>query len=151
VRVCLTETNAVGLPSSASDASSLGQNLSLTPLPPPVIRDVQANMFLFLVLCFRILIIKLLMSFVRCEGEKYTAPPIGFRIINNFEVDTDFYFSMTRIISYSGNRLYYVIRFICLFQKTVCPGDFGPRTPILSSWSSRRNSISASICVGPGE
>ncbi|KAL4131431.1 hypothetical protein QTP88_008744 [Uroleucon formosanum] len=43
--ICLTKTNAVDLPSSASDASSLGQNLSLT--PPPVIRDVQANMFLF--------------------------------------------------------------------------------------------------------
>lgn len=37
------------------------------------------------------------------------------------------------------------------FQKTVCPGDFGPRTPTRSFWSSRRNSISASICVGPGE
>lgn len=48
--VCLTETNAVGLPSSASDASSLGQNLSLKP-PPPVIRDVQANMFLFFPSC----------------------------------------------------------------------------------------------------
>jgi len=62
----------------------------------------------FLVLCFRILII-LIMSFVRCEGEKYTAPPIGFRIINNFEVDTDFYFSMTRI-SYIGNRLCFSFR-----------------------------------------
>lgn len=48
--ICLTKTNAVDLPSSASDASSLGQNLSLT--PPPVIRDVQANMFLFSRLVF---------------------------------------------------------------------------------------------------
>lgn len=66
--------------------------------------------FFFLVLCFRILIIILIMSFVRCEGENNTAPPIGFRIINNSEVDTDFYFFMTRIISYSGNRLCYSFR-----------------------------------------
>jgi len=40
---------------------------------------------------------------------KNKTPPIGFRIINNFEVDTDFYYSITRI-SYSGNRLYFSFR-----------------------------------------
>jgi len=104
--ICLMETNAVGLPSSASDASSLGQNLSLT--PPPVIRDVQANMFLFSRLVFSY---SNNINNVICQmwRRKYTAPPTGFRIINNFEVDTDFYFSMTRI-SYSGNRLCYSFR-----------------------------------------